>query len=212
MQEDDTLRVLMRELRNLGDAMRMSAVQYNSAIDLIESDDGQNEREIIGRAFLGAQSMLTVGALVSKLLLPTGSPRPMGCTCALDPDERTALDVAKQRSRALRKALGIQGNLPDELNSRRVRNSIEHYDQRLHSWLSEDREGRFLDRVVGCPDQSVNGNPVSSAMRHIEPHAHTLSVLGESISLVALAEAVYNLANQADQWLMEHPVRLPPPD
>ena len=110
------------------------------------------------RIFLAVQGVLTSAALISKLLWMSQPQRREGCTCPPEEADEARFAQAKRRCRALRKALGIANEMP-ELN-RRVRNSLEHYDDRMDRWLAAD-DGTIYATGVGPPD-SVGGPTAST--------------------------------------------------
>jgi len=196
--DERVMTVLMLELENLGDAMSINTEQYDRATDLIDQPES-NEIEIISRVMFAAQSILTVAALVSKLLLPPPK-RPQGCKCELAPEQEADYARIKRRCTELKKALGIKGDLPPEIKSRTVRNHLEHFDTRIDKFFAENPDAEHKHRVVAPADMF----PANLALRHVDYRTHTITVLGDSVSLVAMKDAVYDIAVQARQWLNDH--------
>jgi hypothetical protein len=86
---------------------------------------------------------------------------------------------SKRRGRILRERFGIEA--ADEATKRDVRNSFEHFAQRLDSWAETSEHGMFIDRNIGPAGALVNV-PVSYA-RHYDPRTHVISVFGQELNL-----------------------------
>jgi hypothetical protein len=95
-----------------------------------------------------------------------------------------------------------------ELN-RRVRNSLEHYDDRMDRWLAAD-DATIYATGVGPPDSVGDGT--QGFMRGFDPPTMTAPVRGDSISLPELMGAVEDLSSRAKQWLQANTAYTPPPD
>ena len=181
--DERVMKVFMMELVNLGKAMALSADQYNLALQ------GRDTTQ----AFLAAQSIVTTGALVSKIL------------SAREKQQHTP---AMQRCTELNNALGFYGELPQAIRNRKVRNSMEHFDERLDSFFGENPNANFFDRNIGPRNSMIiiNGE-VPRHMRFLDNTTHTLSVLEDEISLQEVANAVLDIARRAQQWLVNHEFR-----
>lgn len=163
------------------------------------------ERQIdLIRIYSAAQMLLTCGAQISKLLWvrPSSKWSP----------ERT--EVAKQRAQALRELL-----MPDEiLKHRNVRNSVEHFDERLDVLVEEmrgheDEVGDGPLRVVTWIDLGLAVRedadfPNAKYLRNIDPTTLIYTALDEDISLLRLLAAIDDVARRATEWLTAHE---PPP-
>lgn len=190
---------LMTELENLANAMQISTDQYHEALHLMDDPGDKNDLEVISRMFLAAQSMLTYGALVSKMLVPPPK-RPPGCKCELSPEQELDYDRVKRRCKELKKALRVKGEYPAEIKSRRVRNYFEHFDTRLDAYLAESLDLDYKQRVVAPADMY----PINLAMRHLDYRAHTVSVFGETVSLKAVRDAVFDIGGRAQRWIRNY--------
>lgn len=189
----------MTELENLGNSMEISVKFYHDSLRLIDDPGDANDLEIVSRIFFAGQSILTVAALVSKLLIPPPK-RPNGCKCALTPEQEQSYQRIKHRCKTLKAALGIKGELPPEINSRSVRNHFEHFDTRLDDYYANDLDKEYKQRVVAPSDFY----PAHLAMRHADYRAHTISVFGETVSLQAVRDAVLNIGGRAQKWIREN--------
>jgi hypothetical protein len=199
----------------------VAALEIDVPLHIPEQDDGEISAEYHGeinrylldsrlkmaRIFLAVQGVLTSAALISKLLWMSQPQRREGCTCPPEEADDARFAQAKRRCKALRKALGIANEMP-ELN-RRVRNSLEHYDDRMDRWLAAD-DATIYATGVGPPDSVGDGT--QGFMRGFDPPTMTASVRGDSISLPELMGAVEDLSSRAKQWLQANTAYTPPPD
>lgn len=192
--------IFMRELDNQGDAVKVAWEQYRDAITALQEERPQNVRQNVARVFLAVQAILASGALVSKLLWMSQPQRPQGCTCPPDPAAVERNDRAKERCKALRNALNIKGGI---LQSRKVRNSFEHFDDYLDSYFAHDPGRMVADRFIASLDP-LQGSVLF--MRHLDPDSNIISILGESVPLAEIRDAVTDVADRAAQWLDEYAV------
>lgn len=156
--------------------------------------------------FLAVQGVLTASALISKLLWMSQPQRRAGCSCPLDPADEERFAQAKERCAALRKALKLKGE-PPEL-SRRVRNAIEHYDDRIDRWIAAD-DGTVFATGIGPPESIGDGT--YGFMRGFDPATMTAQMRGDSISLPDVMAAIDDLAQRAAGWLEENTAWRPRP-
>jgi hypothetical protein len=138
--------------------------------------------------------------MVSDILWP-GVGRPPGCTCPLNDDQKAANQQAVARARVARKTLGVKGEQPPELN-RRVRNAFAHLDKRIDLFLA--RNTMFIDQVIG-PAEQMPAFDTKQILRWFDQTSTDVSVLGDSINLIALTNTLDDLAVKAQQWLDENP-------
>ncbi|MCE4268210.1 hypothetical protein [Rhodococcus globerulus] len=181
------IETFMRELCAQGRAMSLSLEQYSEAREAFVSHT-QAPGLSNDRCFLAAQSILTCAALVSKVLWTSSR----------------AKDAGNERDRAeLRMALGIT-SLP-ALKSRRVRNSIEHFDDRLDNFFSNaEGSSTIAERIIGPIDTITVGDIPVRYLRHLDLDDDTFTVLEDSVSLGDLTEAVDEVARKAEAWLQSN--------
>ena len=137
--------------------------------------------------------------MVSKLLWPTPADQNIDCTLLSDEDEQ-ARQRTLARGKRLRTELKIKG-IPI-LESRKVRNAFEHFDERLDRYLL-DQGSRFIgDRNIGPKGPIVQiGGKLPPLLRHIDPHAGTVSVLDEEVDYRELSRAIADVSARASEWL-----------
>lgn len=160
--------------------------QLNQALNTLSGGENptndHNVRKLAqSEVFRSIHSLLTHASNVSRLLWPS---RPK--------------DSKAERGRILRKALGI----PDDdypLKSRRLRDHLEHFDERLDEWQETSAGRTFVQDNIG-PWGSVAGVDELDVMRWYDQVARRLIFRGESIDiqeLVTTIDALLPLAREA---------------
>ena len=189
--DDWTLAAYVRELVDQGQAAELAMTEFASALTTATP---------IARAYAAIQSLLAAGALVSKVLWPN-PPRFNGV-------DGTQLDEvwrhrAIERGRRVRAELLITG-IPI-LESRKVRNALEHFDDRLDDYLIEQGNRFVVDRNIGPRDRLVRLSDGQSPkfLRHIDPQAGTVSVLDDDLDYRELSAAIADVSARAASWLAE---------
>ena len=111
---------------------------------------------------------------------------------------KTTLDQGK----TLRTALGIKGS--PLLESRTVRNALEHFDERLDRYF-EAGHRVVVDRNIGPKNRLVViGDKPALHLRLIDTEAGTVSVLEDAVPIQGLFDAIADVSNRAQVWLTEH--------
>lgn len=123
------------------------------------------QREAMGIWF-GIQSILISASNASKLLWGSG--------------KTDAQIKARQR---LRDDVEVEDSSP--LNDRTVRNSFEHFDERIDAWAQETGADVFLGRNIGLPLAiAVNGQPQSdNHFGHLDLSTGVVTFLNRSTEL-----------------------------
>lgn len=190
--DDWTKSYYMRELINQAEAATLACEDLNAAL---------NARGEVPRAFASVQSLLAAGAMISKMLWPQPS-KIDGNGKALDAAGEERRQRTILRGKALRDALGIKG-IPI-LESRKVRNAIEHFDDRLDRHFEAGH--RFVvDRNIGPRDQMiVIDGQVPLPLRLIDNSAMTVSVLDDEVPMQKLFDAISEVSRGATEWLNEY--------
>ncbi|MBM4512223.1 hypothetical protein GS445_02075 [Rhodococcus hoagii] len=187
---DFALETFVRELANQGRATNIAVQHYNEAL---HGPASVGALEVSDRAFAAAQAILTSAALVSKMLwMSAPKPNPS------EEDERQAAQ-SKERCKTLRRELGIK-SIP-VLESRRVRNSFEHFDAHLDTFFGDSPNTTVADRNIGPKDMIVIAGAPPRYLRHLDPERHEVSVLSETVSLLEVVQAVEEVAGKANAWL-----------
>ena len=88
------------------------------------------------------------------------------------------------------------------LESRTVRNALEHFDERLDRYF-EAGHRMVVDRNIGPKNRLVVfGDKPALHLRLIDTEAGTVSVLEDDVP--SLFDAIADVSNRAQVWLTEH--------
>jgi len=189
-----TTAVYVRELVHQAEAAQLAAQEFNASL----KSPGANGT---ARAFAAVQSLLAAAAMVSKMLWPKPSKFRFDGSPLKEAEEaqrKTTLD----RGRTLRTALGIKGS--PLLESRKVRNALEHFDDRLDRYF-EAGHRMVVDRNIGPKNRlAVIGDKPALHLRLIDTEAGTVSVLEDDVPIQGLFDAIDDVSNRAQGWLTEH--------
>lgn len=136
--------------------------------------------------------------MLSKLLWPTPPSRnPDGSELSVGQEQ--ARKRALMRGKTLRSVLGDL-KAPSPLEKRRVRNSFEHFDERLDQFLDESRSrGRIVaDQNIGpIANMIITNTGPPRYLRHIDPSTGTVLVLEESQEIGELVTAIRDVGERA---------------
>jgi hypothetical protein len=151
-------------------------------------NDTLNSGGGVDGAFFYCHGFLTHAANLSKLLWP-GAVR----------GDATFKNEVSSRGRLLRSELSIpQGLL---IESRKFRDHLEHFDERLHSWARESPNRLLLDmNVAPAGSISVMGSTPGDSLRHLDPSAMVMSFRGDTLELQRAADEVVHLRTAAADW------------
>ena len=75
------------------------------------------------------------------------------------------------------------------LGDRKVRNALEHFDERVDNWAATSQRHNFADRNVFAPG-AIAGLDPSDFARNYDPTTTVISVFGESVDLKAVIAEV----------------------
>jgi hypothetical protein len=178
------LGVYVRELVHQTEAAKFAVGELNAALVAPRSGTG--------RAFAAVQSLLAAAAMISKILWHQSQ----------EPDDeagRARRQFAVDRAKALRSALVLR-SVP-VLESRKVRNALEHFDERLDGFFMGGHR-IVVDQNIG-PRESmiVIGGEPPLHLRLIDPARGTISVLEDEVVLQDLYDAISDIGRRAEEWL-----------
>jgi len=143
------------------------------------------------------QAFLVSVANISKLLWPSELKR-RGET------EQQA-DKRKNRGRQLRQVLGKKDD--SVIESRSFRNSFEHFDERLDSWVDLSSRHNFMDEYIG-PAGGVTGLDRSDMMRTYDPASNTFTFQGTAYELSPVLRELTELVLSVERVDSERSARL----
>lgn len=128
--------------------------------------------------FRSIHSLLTHSSNLSKLFWP---PKTNGKGA-----QRT-----QARGAVLRRRIG----LPDTghfLQDRKIRNHLEHFDERLDDWEENSERHNLVQDTIG-PPSAISGVDASDMMRGYDPNSKTFTFRGEEYNIQQLADSVDDL-------------------
>lgn len=100
-------------------------------------------------------------------------------------------EFGRKRGELLRRRFGIEDNSP--FADRNLRNSLEHFDERLDNWI----RGNPVGPIIGSPiiaDHTLIDNGFGHVFKLVDPDNDVFIVLGVKHEFGALARAAYELA------------------
>ena len=151
-----------------------------------DGDVGGAGQTLHQEVFRSVHSFLTHASNVSRLLWPAPPRRKKG---EADAAYRLRCDSIPKVSRGaqLRSVVG----LPQEhvLRSRKLRDHLEHFDERLDHWQATSERRNYVQDFVG-PKGSIAGIDEADMMRWFDPSTNHIRFRGEEFDLQALATAV----------------------
>jgi hypothetical protein len=113
------------------------------------------------------------------------------------PVRKTALSDA--RGKKLREAFAVTDESP--LQSRELRNALEHFDERLDDFLLEDHVGYFFPSAM-VDDASLSEESIGHIFRLVDPGASKFVLLGTAYSFGELrlaAERIQSIAEKRSE-------------
>jgi hypothetical protein len=127
------------------------------------------------------QIILATSANLSKIFWP-----------AYYKDRPEILNKYSMRGKHLRELLLVDKRSP--LNSRKLRNHFEHYDERLHDW-SDQSKHRILKRRNIVPEGFIQmGDPDQYAdMGNLDPTTFTVTFWEDKFEILSIIESIAEL-------------------
>lgn len=149
---------------------------------------------VAGDVFVNARAVANAAAMISKVLWPGQARKATG-----EAEQQFARrrQLAEHRGPALRKVLGIPDDSP--LRNRAVRDAIEHFDERLDRRLSSSDRNIVLNSL-GPPDMiHMEGATEPFYLHHYDPQTTKYTILGDSMRITEVEQALVQLFNAAMQ-------------
>jgi hypothetical protein len=88
------------------------------------------------------------------------------------------------------------------IHTRRFRNHLEHYDERLKKWISDFGPNISIGTYNVGP-KSMLQIPNVVFVSHYDPNTHTFTFVNEDFDLEALFFEVIEIRQKADMWVKE---------
>ena len=86
------------------------------------------------------------------------------------------------------------------LSSRKARNHLEHFDERIQKWDISSQNHMVVDTNIG-PLESIQAGTSSIYVRNYDPSTKTLYIYNEEFELQPLIEALEMLKSETDKKL-----------
>jgi len=104
--------------------------------------------------------------------------------------------LAQARGKRLRATFGIEEGSP--LQSRELRNALEHFDERLDEFLLEDHVGYFFPGPM-VDDASLSEETIGHIFRLVDPNTSKFVLLGTAHSFKELRDIAETIAIKASE-------------
>jgi hypothetical protein len=102
--------------------------------------------------------------------------------------------VTQARARKLRMAFGLDDG--SVLQSRELRNALEHFDERLDAFLLHDHAGYFFPGAM-VDDASLSEDAIGHIFRLVDPNTSTFVLLGQAYSFAELRSVAKEISDKA---------------
>lgn len=148
------------------------------------------QQNVAAEFFREAADFLQHTSAVSRLLWPPGS------------NDRVRRERAEKRGTHLRTSLGVDGD--HVLRSRRLRDHLEHYDERIDDWAETSPNKNIVDNMIG-PRSAIGGDAIKDTdiMRLYDPSTKKFVFRGESFDVQELVNGVIDIRDRAVRRLGE---------
>ena len=109
---------------------------------------------------------------------------------------------SKEETRSeILEALGLPSEL--SLRNRRLRNHLEHYDERLEEWYRESKYHIYVDLNL-VPPNAIAGIDPRDMLRNLDPTTLRFLFRGEEYDLKRLYQEIDTIHKKATEWLQSH--------
>lgn len=192
--DDHVKSVFLMELKKQCEFAIGAIHQVNSAL---QASRGQNltpdeSRFHHNEVFRGLHSFLTHTSNISRILWPP-LPQKRKKESALDFSERCHKLPRVQRSKALKAALQLDES--HLLKDRRLRDHLEHYDERLDDWEENSPRRNIVSDMIGDP-RAISGIDDKDRMRTFNTNGARYVFRGEEFDIQEMLNEVEKLHNE----------------
>lgn len=177
-EESRELAVFLVELREQCFLCMTAFAELRMIISNPPPSDEEGKRVYHSGVWLRVQAILSAGSNVSHILWP--APRAKAGS--------ESYKRSRKRGLVLRTFLGISGRNP--LIARKVRNAIEHVDERLDDWLPTVTEPIPLGWVISSLKQQEEAPDTKNAFRYLQVNSKELRVAGDRCNLDTIVRLV----------------------
>ena len=142
------------------------------------------QQNVASEFFREASDFLQHTSAASRLLWPPGG------------SDKARRERANARGGHLRNSLGIDGD--HILRSRRLRDHLEHYDERIDDWAETSPNKNIVDNMIG-PRSAIGGDAIKDTdiMRLYDPSTKKFVFRGKSFDIQELVSGVTDVHDRA---------------
>lgn len=162
----------------------------------------QRRQTLHAEVFRAIHSFLTHASNVSRLFWPA-PPRRQRAESRAAYKARCLVTPRLLRAHALRGRIGLPAH-GHVLRSRRMRDHLEHFDERLDDWQATSKRRNLVQDYIG-PPQGIVGMDAGDMMRCFDPSTGKLRFRGEEYDLTLLAAAVAGIQATLSAALADPP-------
>lgn len=106
--------------------------------------------------------------------------------------------LTKMRGETLRQLIGVDRS--HSLYSRDLRNHIEHWDERLDVWVSNNKNNVFVDKIIGPPGEVMSSDGSALlALRQFDPSNGAIYFAGEIFNINKIADGCKDILIRLDK-------------
>lgn len=188
----------------------LNAVTYlNSAMQALHSNDAQSTEQRMythREVFRSIHSFLTHASNISKMLWPALPKRRKNENDEQYGDRCSTLKKVR-RAAELRTSLSLPHD-EHQLKSRRLRDHLEHFDERLDDWEETSSHRIYVQDTIG-PPTAIVGPQETDRMRWFDPYTNNFLFRGETFNLQEIATAIDEILAVAVSISEEERARTP---
>jgi hypothetical protein len=138
--------------------------------------------------------LLNSSANIAKIFWPS-FPK-----CIKD-EEREKYKTFQNRGKYLRNLLGIENTSP--INNRKLRNNLEHFDERLHEWFDKSVTKNYSARNIGLNVQANKNNDDKMDMGNYEPQHQIVTFWNDKFEILPLIQEIRKLLSTTETKISE---------
>jgi hypothetical protein len=154
----------------------------------VGSTDWEKMRYANDLLWFSIHAFINAAANISKCLWP-------------DPTRKTD-ESFHTRGTELRKDLAVRGNSP--LSSRKLRNHLEHMDERFEEWWLKSKKHNIARRTTGPIKGSIVGLAEDEKFEWFDPEQMIVVFQGDKFNLQEIMDEIVALKSRAEKLSLTH--------
>jgi hypothetical protein len=143
----------------------------------------------LSREYYHVQSLLVAMGNISKILWPI-----------MKRGDKNGNELRKARGNELRESLGIKRD--SALRNRELRDTFEHFDERMDKWFGATDRQRFSDRNIGSWEGVIIPR-AEDRLRTFIPETWTIIYCGKEFQLSPAIKAICELYDAAQRKMCQ---------